>query len=58
MELKELEIDCSYNRNRDCFVKINEELYTIGEAYEIAKNLIESGIEILNNLDARDFKDN
>lgn len=57
IKLKDLEIDLSYNRHKDSFMTINEELYTVEEAYELAKILLDGVNDILCRISSKDIKE-
>lgn len=54
---KDLEINVSYNPNRDKWVSINGEFFNKDEAFDFAMMLLRASSEILESLD-RDITDN
>ena len=54
---KDLEINVSYNPNRDKWVSINGEYFNKDEAFDFAMMLLRASSEILESLD-RDITDN
>ena len=54
---KDLEINVSYNPNRDKWVSINGEFFNKDEAFDFAMMLLRASSEILEKLD-RDITDN
>ena len=55
--IKDLEINVSYNPNRDKWVSINGEFFNKDEAFDFAMMLLRASSEILESLD-RDITDN
>lgn len=55
--IKDLEINISYNSSRDKWVSINGELFDKDEAFDFAMMLLMASQEILESLD-RDIRDN
>lgn len=51
MDLNELEIDVRYNSNKDKYVTINDNVYTVQEAYSIARKLFLASSEIFSYVD-------
>ena len=55
--IKDLEINVSYNSRRDKWVSINGEFFNKDEAFDFAMMLLRASSEILESLD-RDITDN
>ena len=50
-------IDIRYNPNRDEYVRINDNIYSRGEALEIASELISKGNELLDSIKREILRD-